>query len=246
MSEQPEVTPARAPRPGRRRAVIVLVSLPFALASLVVVAKLAGLPVLGGAMVDQYRSDDFVASIESADRLTEGNLFESWIAPFGRGTATAAAGDYNAAIPDLELALELAPESRRCDVAVNLSLSWEALGDSYVAQGLDAGALRLYATAKRVITSAGEACLSPNAPPNVEEGRNAGDELSDASDRLDDKIDGSATPPPESTDPPSPTPESDQLDELREQNGAGAEEKAQQQGLDRGQQSGAGFTDRPW
>ena len=185
MSDKRQEPPTRAAHPGRRRAVIMLVSLPFALASLVVVVKLAGLPVLGGAMVEQYRSGDFVASIESAERLTEGNLFESWVAPFGRGTATAAAGDYNAAIPDLERALELAPESRRCDIAVNLSLSWESLGDSYVTQGLDAGALRLYATAKRVITSAGEECLPPNAPPNAEEDRNAGDELSAASDRLD-------------------------------------------------------------
>lgn len=246
MSDKRQEPPTRAAHPGRRRAVIMLVSLPFALASLVVVVKLAGLPVLGGAMVEQYRSGDFVASIESAERLTEGNLFESWVAPFGRGTATAAAGDYNAAIPDLERALELAPESRRCDIAVNLSLSWESLGDSYVTQGLDAGALRLYATAKRVITSAGEECLPPNAPPNAEEDRNAGDELSAASDRLDGKIQGSDAPPPDATDPQSPPPESDQLDELQQQNGAGAQEKAQQQGIDRGQQSGAGFTDRPW
>jgi tetratricopeptide (TPR) repeat protein len=213
------------------------------IAAMIFVGKLLSLPVAGGRIVDSFEAGDFLGSEEAADGLFEWNWFEPWIASFDRGTATAAGGDYNAAIPYLEDAFAGAPEAKRCDVAVNLALSWELLGDSYAEQGQAAGAQRLYDTARAVIAEAGEGCSSEQAPPNPELSREPGQELEDADERLQQKSEA-AQQQDEATDP-EPADGQEQLDQLEEQNDAAAEEKSQLDQLDRGQQGG-GFADRPW
>ena len=57
------------------------------------------------------------------------NWMESWVAPFDEGTAHHAEGQYDAAIPDYEAALEDVPEREECTVRINLALAHEAVGD---------------------------------------------------------------------------------------------------------------------
>lgn len=234
------------PVPGRRRLrwILLLGSVPFAIAALVLVGKLVGLQGTAGPAIDSYERGSYATSAEQLDPLFDWNAFEPWIAHFDRGTAKAAAGDTIPAITDLEQAFALAPESRRCDVAVNLSLSWETLGDSYAQQGQLAGAARLYATAKAVIEAAGPECEPPNAPQDNQEGRDPGQELSDASDRLDAKSD--LTAPPSGGEDGAPGGEQEQLEELQEQNDDAAGEKAERETQNRGEDSGGAFTERPW
>ena len=170
-------------RNRRRRALrrtLILASIPLAIAVLILAAKLFSLTPTARAVVDSYSDGDFATSVSHAEPLLTWNSFEPWVAWFDRGTAVAATGDYNAAIADLELAFQSAPAERKCEVAVNLSLSWESLGDSYIQQGLYEGAARLYETAQAVIDAAGAACEPGRAPFNELEGRDPGEELADA------------------------------------------------------------------
>jgi tetratricopeptide (TPR) repeat protein len=233
------------PRLRHLRRILLLASVPFAIAALLLVGKLLGLQGTAGPALDSYERGSYATSAEQLDPLFDWNAFEPWIAHFDRGTAKAAAGDTIPAITDLERAFAQAPGAKRCDVAVNLSLSWETLGDSYAVQGQLAGAARLYATAKAVIEAAGPECEPPNAPQNNQEGRDPGQELSDASGRLDFKPDLTA-PPSGGGGDDTPSDGQDQLDELREQNDDAAGEKAEREAQNRGEDSGGTFTDRPW
>lgn len=229
----------------RLRWILLLGSVPFAIAALVLAGKLLGLQGTAGPALDSYERGSFATSAEQLDPLFDWNAFEPWIAHFDRGTARAAAGDTIPAITDLERAFAQAPSAQRCDVAVNLSLSWELLGDSYAQQGQLAGAVRLYATAQAVIEAAGPECEPPNAPQNSQQRRDPGRELSDASERLDAKSDLTA-PTTTGDGADGPPGEQDQLERLREQNDDAAGEKAEREAQNRGDDSGGAFTDRPW
>lgn len=249
-------TPPVAERPRRSdaarrrlRRILLLASIPVVVAALLLAGKLASLSVVADAAIAEYDRGMLSESIDGFDSLLAWNPFDPWIAHFDTGTALAANGDLNPAIVDLEKAFDLAPGAKKCDVAVNLSLSWETLGDAYMQQGLYSGAARLYETAKAAIAAAGEGCTPPNAPFNAEEDRAPGDELSDASDRLDQKLDtadqlqnqaDAAAPPPGAQDT------QDQLDRLGQQNDDAAGEKADQDALRRGELGSGGFSDKPW
>ena len=235
---------------GRRRfrRMLLLGSIPFALAGLIVAVKLVSLSVVAGLAIDSYETGSFESSADAADELLTWNAFEPWVAHFDRGTARAGAGLYNEAVDDLERAFAEAPDEKKCDVAVNLSLSWELLGDSYLAQGQFAGAQRLYETARAVIAAAGEGCEPPNAPPNAEENRDPGEELLDAGERLDEKIQDAKAlnEQADALEENAPDGTEEQLDRLEQQNQDAAEEKAEQQGQDRGNEGTGGFTEKPW
>ena len=228
------------------RRILLVAFLPVAVAGLVLASRLLWLGPAGAEVVEEYESGYFDASAEGAEALEEWNWFEPWIAPFDQGTALAAGGLYNEAIEDLERAFALAPAAKRCDVAVNLSLSWERLGDSYVEQGLFAGAQRLYETAQAVIDAAGPECAPGDAPRNEEEGRDAGEELSEAEQRLNQKRQGAAGADALTEEEGSGGDLEEQLDRLGDQDQDAADEKAQQEGQERGERGDGGFTDRPW
>lgn len=233
-------------RRARLRRILLLASLPFALAALLFSGKLLSLSAIAGDGIDAYDAGEYASSAERFDSLLGWNPIEPWVAHFGAGTALAGTADLNPAIVELERALDLAPASKECDVAVNLSLSWELLGDAYTAEGLLSGASRLYETARAVIESVGEDCAPPEAPFNEEEGRDPGAELSDAGDRLEVKLDQNERAQQESGSLPAEQDTQDQLDELEQQNEDAAGEKAQQEGLRGGGGASGGFTDRPW
>ena len=219
--------------------------LPVAVILLLLAGKLFGLSPAARDVMRDYDRGYYDGAVTAAEPLFGMNWFEPWIASFDRGTAYAGQGLYNEAIDDLETAFDRAPADRRCDVAVNLSLTWERLGDSYVQQGLYAGAQRLYQTAQAVIDAAGESCQPPNAPRNAEENRDPGQELSDAADRLANKSRQSGQAQDQQGGS-APSDLDDQLDELGQQQQDAADEKAQQEGQQRGENGGGGFTDKPW
>lgn len=230
----------------RLRRILLIAFLPIAIGGVFLSMKLFALSPTAQGVIRSYETGSFDRSVERAEAMQNGNWFEPWIAFFDRGTAYAANGNYNEAVEDLEKAFAQAPADKRCDVAVNLSLSWELLGDSYVEQGLYVGARKLYDTAKAVIDAAGPQCQGPDAPQNEEQNRQAGQELSDAAKRLERKSDRSGQIQDATGDPATPDDASDQLDRLGRQDQDAADEKAEQQGQKRGENGQGGYTDRPW
>ncbi|MFP7760757.1 hypothetical protein [Marisediminicola sp. LYQ134] len=241
-ADDPRVRSERRRRVTRR--VLLIGFAPVAIAALILAGKLATLAPTADRAIEHYDSGAFDESATTSEGLLTGNAFEPWIAYFDRGTAYARGGLLNEAVDDLERAFATAPDSTRCDVAVNLSLSWELLGDSYVEQGFLTGAQRLYEAAQAVIDEAGEECTPPEAPPNEREGREAGEELDAADSRLEAKTEGLERVQPSGDEPESSLEE--QLDELGELNDEGAREKSEQLDRDRGQSGPPGFVERPW
>ena len=223
------------------RIMLLAVAVPLLLLCIVVSVKLATLQAIAGTAISRYEIGAYDASAEAAEGLMENNLFEPWIAHFDRGTARAAAGFYNESIDDLERAFDLAPDERRCDVALNLSLAWESLGDDYAQQGQFAGAIKLYDLARAALDAAGDGCGEPPQTGNPETPNGQGDprsRLSDKSTRAQE-LDAQA----EAQQEPGA---SNPLERLDDQNGDAADEKERQQRQRDTLPSGPLPGDLPW
>ena len=260
MRERGGVSPDLAPgtdhraaenRRRRIRRLLIICSLPVTLAGLLLAGKLLMMSGTASTVVERYDGGAYLSSETEADGLLFANWFDPWLAFFDRGTARAAGGDLNPAIDDLEKAFALATGSDRCVVAVNLSLSWETLGDSYLAQGQLSGAQQLYATAQAVIDAAGPSCAgdpqSQQGDPQQGEPRSGDPQqdapgvLSEAEQRLEAKQRASQGAGEQQQ---SGTPQQ-QLDQLQQQNEDAAGEKAEQEGEDR-IDPGLGQAPKPW
>lgn len=229
------------------RVILLIVATPVLLLSTAIAVILVNQQLVAGAAISRYEVGAFEASADSAESLLDTNLVEGWIAYFDRGTARAAAGLYNESIDDLERAFDLAPEDRRCDVALNLSLAWESLGDEYLEQGQFAGAVKLFDLARAALEAAGDGCGGEPDPDNARPDPNSPTPPGepDPRSRLDDKstraqeLDAAAKAleEPQETGP---------LGELEQQNDDSAEEKERQQRQRESVPGPARPGDKPW
>jgi tetratricopeptide (TPR) repeat protein len=224
----------------RRRAKYLLWSLPVVILLLVVATKLMGPAIVNQPALDRFDSGAYESAGESWTSLIEGdNLVEPYLPWFNRGDSLAAREDYTAAVDDFERALELAPADRACDVRVNLALSWESLGDIYVAGGYFQGAIQLYEQAKAVIAE-GEDCdpLEPSGQALAEAGPRVQAKI-DQSEQLRDAL--------EQQQGEGPGTQQEQLDQLGQQQEQSDQEKATGDAADRGEEGGqSGYTEKPW
>ncbi|MCU1407322.1 MAG: hypothetical protein JWQ43_3625 [Glaciihabitans sp.] len=227
-------------RRRRLRRRLLLWSIPFLLAAIVLATWLLSLSATAGLAIEQYKLANFTGSAETAGDLLAQNHVETWIPYFDRGVAEAAGGDYIPAIDDFELALTTVPEEHRCEVIVNLALGWERLADGYTQAGLFDGARLLYQNSADVL--AGQDCVPPEEPVD---GRDPGQELQDAEARVQSKLDATKYFSEQENQDEASTPE-DRLDQLNEQDDAAAEDKAQGDGRDRAESGSGGFADKPW
>jgi len=222
----------------------MLFSLPVAVVLLAFAFKLMGLSVTTQVAIVNYNSGAYTASRDASSTLLEGdllggNFIEPWIPWFNRGDAKAGDGDYTPAIDDFERALDLAPEDKECLVRVNLSLSWELLGDIYEAEGYHDGAVQLYEAGEAVITDAGDKCDPPD--PAAEELDAAGERLEDKKAAAQEQSDQEAAAEPD------PSEQEQKLDELGDKDGESGQQKADDEARDRGEdEGGSTYTDKPW
>lgn len=223
----------------RRRLKYLLISLPVIIALLVVAGKIVGPYTANEQAVRSFENGNYAGSERESSRLLDDNLLEDWVPWFNRGNALAAQEEYTTAIDDFERALELAPPERACDVRVNLALSWERLGDIYVAGGFSQGAINLYEAAKAVIAE-GDGCDREEP---------AGQRLEEAGPRVQAKIDAAQQQKDAADAQSGQGPENlqEKLDELEQQTEQGAQDKANGDSADRGENSGApGYPEKPW
>jgi len=228
---------ARARR--RKRVKLVLFSLPVIIFAMFVAVKLMGLSITTQSAILSYNVGDYPSSIDKSTSLLELNIVEPWIPYFNRGDAQAANEYYVDSVDDFEKALELAPEEKKCDVRVNLALSWEKLGDIYADGGYFQGAVLLYETAEAVIDGGGEDCK----PPQESE-----EQLQEAGERVEGKKD-SAQSQKDAQDAQEGGEGTldEKLQDLKDQGEQGEGEKANGESLDRGENEGDGtFADKPW
>ena len=220
-----------------RRVAWYLFTIPLVLALVFVAVKLIGLSVTTQAAINDYRIGLFERSAERSESLLDLNIVEPYIPYFNRGDAYAGSQMFVESIDDFERALALAPEAKKCDVRVNLALSWENLGDIYFEGGFFQGAVLLYEAAEAVIAEGGEDCTPPQqSEQDLQESKERVEGKKQQAEDQRDAAEGEGEDE-EST--------GDKLDELKDQEQQGAEEKANGETRDRGENTGGGV-DKPW
>ncbi|MGO1973256.1 MAG: hypothetical protein ACTH2Q_09895 [Propionibacteriaceae bacterium] len=224
----------------RRR--LLLWSLPVLLLLLLFAGKSISMVAVNESGRDAYAAEDPGRAVDGFDRLHTLNLFQRWIAPFNSGTARTAAGDLAPARADLMLALERAPQPKKCLVAVNLAHTLEALGDAAQEAGRPEDAREFWTQATDVLTE--YACDTDSE---------AGDESSETRERVEQKIEESqgeeGDEGEEPKEEPEPEPEDPQDSEQKEREVEQRNREAQQD-----RQSDRDFdrrddqpdVDRPW
>lgn len=218
---------------------LLLLSIPVVIAAFALALKLFTLAPLAGIAISAYERGDYVGSEEPSTSLLENNLFEPWIPYFNRGAALAGQQDYIAAIRDFETALPLAPDARKCEVVLNLSLAWERLADTYAQAGYFSGALLLYEAAAGVLAEEGEHCRPPEAPDGMES------QLDEAVDRLQQKMDA-AEVARDAYGRDSASNGTDPLQELEERGDDAARQKAEDDAREGQGGQPWNTTDKPW
>lgn len=223
----------------RRRILMFWISLPVVLVVLVAAVKLLSLAPTAQLAIDAYDTGRYVTSQELSGSLLEANIVEPYLPYFNRGDAFAADQYYGPATDDFEKALELAPDDRKCDVRLNLALTWERFGDIYLANGFYQGAVLLYTASQAVLDAAGSECDPPEKQRL----------LDDATERVRQKIE-QAENLRDAQQPDGADGQQDdrqqQLKELRDQQGQADQEKADEQAQDRGETGGGSSIDKPW
>ena len=232
----------RPANPLRRRRWLMLgISLPVVIVLLVFAFKLLSLAPTAQRAIDAYEYGDYLESQEQSSSLLGWNIVETWLPYFNRGDAYATDGYLGAAIEDFEVALELAPMDRKCDVRLNLALAWERFGDYYVQYGFFQGAVLLYEASEAVLNDAGPEC---DPPENQEQRGQSQDRVEQKKSDAEDQRDAQSTP--QETDEGGQSEQDQRLDELQQQQEQAAQEKADDESEQRSGENGGSFTDRPW
>ncbi|WP_459790437.1 hypothetical protein [Arthrobacter sp. AD-310] len=185
---------------------------------LCVAAKLLSLNVLAGRAAAAFDAGNSAAVEEAARALGVANAVEPHKASFAAGDGRAMAGDYAAARVLFEDALAVVPGGSpdECIVRINLSLATEKMGDGKLDSGDPASAAALYAEALGVVEDAPPGCLKGASASD------SGRRLSQAEERLNDKVAAAATPPgtpgdtPQEEAPEQEAARQNQLEQLEE------------------------------
>jgi tetratricopeptide (TPR) repeat protein len=224
----------------RRRLIMLLASIPVVLILVLVAGKLMSLSIVTQSAISLYDRGNYEASEEQSSSLLGLNIVEPWIPYFNRGDAKAADEDYTAAIDDFEKALELAPDDKKCQAAVNLAHSWEVLGDIYEEGGFHQGAVQLYQAAEDVLASMGDACEPPDA---------AADSFDKVEgDVADKKAQAEANQDAQDGTEPGTDGTDDKLDDLGDKQEQSDQDKANGDARDRTEDGGddGSFVEKPW
>jgi hypothetical protein len=233
----------------RRRRLLLWSSVPVLLV-LCVAGKLLSLNILAGQAASAFETGNSAAVEAAAHALGLANVVELHKAPFAAGDGRALAGDYAAATLLFEDALAAVPRNSadECYIRVNLSLAIEKTGDEKLRTGDPALAASLYVEALGVVEAAPPGCSSG------ESSKDSGRRLSQAEERLNEKVAGTAAQAespgesPQAEAPKEETAQQSQLEQLEEnarqaqrERNAGREREEYLKDTDYG--SGP---DRPW
>lgn len=231
--------PLTVERLRRRRRLLFWLTLPIALFSIFWAFKFLSLAPTAQTAIDQYDDGYYVASEETSSSLLFLNVVEPYLPYFDRGTAYAADAYYGRATDDFEKALELAPQERKCMVRLSLALAWERFGDIYVQLGYYQGAVLLYEASQKVMDDAGDECQSQQDQQDLDDSKDRVDQKKqDAEDQRDQQEQ------PQEQDGQSK--QDQQLEQLEQQQQDAAQEKADQDSEQRGEDSGGYYVDKPW
>lgn len=241
-------TKASTPRLRKRR--LLLWSAVPVLLVLCVAAKLLSLGPIAEHAARAFAANDAAAVGMAAEGLQLGNILERHKAPFAAGDALVLSGDTAAARSRFEDALDLAPvaSTDACIIRLNLVLAIERLGDDKLRSQDPAAAATTFTEALDMAAAAPDGCFTSGA------GAEAGGKLTQAEERLRDKLQGAGAGQEEIQQEPgeeeqqADAPNETQLEELAES--ARESQRERNNGREREEYLGdseyAPGPDRPW
>lgn len=198
-------------------------SIPVAAVAALLSGALLAHPVVTHWGVTAYQDEAFISAANRFAYMETVNPYESYRAPFNRGTSLMQAGQLAEARGPLSEALEAAPEQESCQVRFNLVLTIERQGDAAVRELNPTTAVLLYQEAIALIDEDG--C---DRPPTQEER----ERLAEARARIEEKLeqlqpDGEPPPPDQNPEPEEP-PEDEDGEEDEEDDGGSQPEEPQE------------------
>lgn len=138
---------------GRRRTILIAAATAV-LVLCVVAGKLSTMLVAQSLGERAWRDGDAVAAERYFEIAGRVNVVQRWIASFNRGVAAHGQREWDEAARWFEAAMEVAPDSARCRVALNWSWSLEAAGDELAARDEDDEAALRWTAADGVLGKA--------------------------------------------------------------------------------------------
>ena len=242
-------------RRKRIRTWVGIALLPVAIVGLAFSAKFLSMYAFAHQSISSFVADDYAASEQAARGQGWANWFDSFRAPYNLGTALGGAENLSDARAAHEEALPLATGLDVCPVRINLSLVIERMGDAAQAEGDAARAAELYGEALEITVDTPEECDSEDAQDqSPDPSRDMSDQLDQQQDRQQQKQQQQqdSSPPDQGdgdeggeSEQQQEGPSDDELGEIEDRLGEGAEDRENQLG-DRGESGGSGGTDKPW
>jgi hypothetical protein len=226
------------------RRVILIVAVPFVIATLGLCGKLLGMYAFAHQSSAAYAAGDYAGTAQAARGQLPLNWFEPYKAPFNLGVGLADAGDLVGARAAFETSLGLAHGLEQCAVRVNLAIVLERTGDAALRDGDAAAAAKAWQEALVVSQDAPEDCRSEaadDASPDPD--RDLGETMDEQQQRLREKLEDGTGQQNQPEQPDQDAPDPSDLDGIQDQLEQGAQDRDEH---DAGDGDGGPGTDRPW
>jgi hypothetical protein len=226
------------------RRVILIVAVPFVIATLGLCGKLLGMYAFAHQSSAAYAAGDYAGTAQAARGQLPLNWFEPYKAPFNLGVGLADAGDLVGARAAFETSLGLAHGLEQCAVRVNLAIVLERTGDAALRDGDAAAAAKAWQEALVVSQDAPEDCRSEaadDASPDPD--RDLGETMDEQQRRLREKLEDGTGQQNQPEQPEQDAPDPSDLDGIQDQLEQGAQDRDEH---DAGDGDGGPGTDRPW
>jgi hypothetical protein len=226
------------------RRVILIVAVPFVIATLGLCGKLLGMYAFAHQSSAAYAAGDYAGTAQAARGQLPLNWFEPYKAPFNLGVGLADAGDLAGARAAFETSLGLAHGLEQCAVRVNLAIVLERTGDAALRDGDAAAAAKAWQEALVVSQDAPEDCRSEaadDASPDPD--RELGETMDEQQQRLREKLEDGTGQQNQPEQPEQDAPDPSDLDGIQDQLEQGAQDRDEH---DAGDGDGGPGTDRPW
>ncbi|MSS46615.1 hypothetical protein FYJ43_11460 [Cutibacterium sp. WCA-380-WT-3A] len=138
-------------RHSRRKSVLAVVVAVVSIAAVILGARVGWLLVAERQGLRDYVAEQPARAVDEFGNGTVVNPVQPWLSWYDRGVARHDMGDLPAAERDYRQSLEMAPESMKCRIVLNLAWAMETRADALRRKGDDVSATRVWTDARTIL-----------------------------------------------------------------------------------------------